>query len=222
MRTDVAVIVGMRSEAGLLPAGLGVGISGGRTAAARRLAESLLDAGACGLVSFGVAGGLAPGLAPGTLIIGDSLISKAGRQVADRDWAARLADLLPEAHVGPFFGSETAVGTLADKAALYAAHQALAVDMESQAVAEACAKTGRPFAIVRAVADPANRTLPAAALDALDEAGNPRLGAVLAGLVRRPQDLPGLIRVGLDSRAAMATLAGAVRRLGPAFGFEAA
>ena len=44
---------------------------------------------------------------------------------------------------------------------------------------------------------------------------------LLIGLLRRPGELPGLIRVGRDCRIALRSLRLAVRRLGPALGFEA-
>ncbi len=51
-RSTIAIIVGMRSEAALLPTSLPVVCSGGRPAKARRLADELLAAGATGLISF--------------------------------------------------------------------------------------------------------------------------------------------------------------------------
>ena len=92
------------------------------------------------------------------------------------------------------------------------------VDMESGAVAKAARAAGLPFCVIRSVADPASRALPAAALAGLDAEGNARPLAVMAGLLRRPQDLPGLIRVGLDSQRALSALRDFVQVVGPTLG----
>ena len=89
----------------------------------------------------------------------------------------------------------------------------MAVDMESLGVAEIAAHAGVPFVILRALADPAERALPKAAAEGLDDQGNVRLGAVLWSLLRDPSQLPGLIRVGLDTNAALSALKAAVGKL---------
>jgi hopanoid-associated phosphorylase len=216
--STIGVVVGMRSEAALLPSALTVVCSGGIPSKARQLAAELLEAGAAGLVSFGIAGGLDPTLRPGTLVIGSGVVSNGHALRADPEWQRLFLRLLPSAVNGLILG-ETEIAATADrKAQLFAASGALVVDLESAAVANACFAAGKPFAVVRAVADPAKRNLPTLALDALDEDGCPLPMKVAAGLLRRPLELPGLIRVGLDSRAALSSLGTAVGRLGPAFG----
>ena len=128
----------MRSEARLL-AGHQVRCSGGRIARARDLARQLLDDGAQGLVSFGIAGALDPRLATGRLVIATSVV--VGEQCFDADagWREGLCAALPEAVAGIVAGSPEVVATPAAKAALHARRGAIAVDMESGAVAEACA-----------------------------------------------------------------------------------
>jgi nucleoside phosphorylase len=106
-------------------------------------------------------------------------------------------------------GSDALVLDPAAKAALGRRTGAAAVDMESHRLATVAAEAGLPCFVVRAVSDPAGRALPALAATALDAAGRPRIGAVLAGLARRPGDLAALIRAARDSRAALATLRGA-------------
>jgi len=62
------------------------------------------------------------------------------------------------------------------KAGLFHTTGAIAVDLESHLVAQAAARAGRPFLILRAIADPASRSLPPAAVNGLDSDGNPALG----------------------------------------------
>ena len=65
-----------------------------------------------------------------------------------------------------------------------------------------------PFIVFRAIADTAQDDLPEAALVGLNEEGRPAIGAVLRSLLKRPWQLPALIRVALRSRAALAALLG--------------
>jgi hypothetical protein len=136
------------------------------------------------VVSFGIAGGLDPALRPGTVIIADRIVA------ADRDFRcdAALADAIAS-------GLAAAPRT-----------GALAADMESPVAAAYAAERGLRFAAVRVVCDPAGRALPALAGAALRPDGTGDLAAVLAGLVRDPAALPGLVRLARDSRIALATL----------------
>jgi hopanoid-associated phosphorylase len=218
----IAIVVGMLSEADLVPAGLAVACSGGRPAKARALADRLLAEGTAGLVSFGIAGGLSPALHPGDLVIASGVATAGQVIAADADWCRRLAQALPDAYTGLVQGESDIAATPRRKADLFAATGALAVDLESAAVAGACQRAGRPFAVIRAIADPAGRSLPSLALDALDEDGRALPMKVAAGLLRRPWELPGLIGVAGDSRAAFSALRAAVGRLGPPFGFQPA
>jgi hypothetical protein len=87
---------------------------------------------------------------------------------------------------------------------LHEATHALAVDMESGAVARAAARYALPFAVLRAVADVASEAIPRAA--AITPSGEPDIPRVLRGLLRRPWELPALIRLGRASAAAHAAL----------------
>lgn len=213
----VGVIVGMKSEAALLPPGTALGCAGAIPAKAEALARMLLDRGATALISLGIAGGLDPDLKPGDMVVGSGVQVDGGVVAADPAWADRLLAAIPLSRSGLVHGSDVAVGGVAGKRALFLSG-ALIVDMESGAVARVAAKAGVPLAVLRVVADPACRALPRSAMAGLDEDGNPRIGAVLAGLARRPWELPGLIRVGLDSQAALSALRDALQIVGPTFG----
>jgi len=215
----IAVIVGMKSEAALLPSSLAVACAGGIPARAEALAREMVSKGATALVSFGIAGGLDPSLHPGDMIIASGVETEGRILAADEDWRYRLVGRYAGARSGLVVGATEVAASVAGKARLFAARGALAVDMESGAVAKVAAETGLPLAVIRAVADPAHRTLPASALAGLDPQGNARPWAVMAGLLCRPGDLPGLIRVGLDSQRALSALGDLVQVVGPTLGF---
>lgn len=181
------------------------------SADAYAVAQRLLDGGGAGIVSFGIAGGLAPDAPPGTLVVATAVVGDGVTIPANAAWRDRLLHALPKARAGVIAGAALPVATVEDKAALRARTGALAVDLESFAVARACRERGRPFAVLRAVADPAGRALPPAALTGLDGDGRMAPGAVLARLLRDPGQLVGLCRLGLDLARALAALSAAAR-----------
>ncbi len=100
----------------------------------------------------------------------------------------------------------------AAKRALFGATGAQAVDLESGAVASVAVAHGLPFAVVRAVCDPAERDLPPAALVALNPDGGIGLLAVLCSVVRRPGQIAGLLAVARDAALARRGLMAVVKR----------
>lgn len=224
------IIVGLRVEArivephlaaALAPSpSLPVACSGANAAHAAALAQALIDGGADSLISFGIAGGLDPGLKPGNVVIGDCIsLPGGGGIVADTAWVARLHDALAsriDVIVGGVAGADAAVLSVADKAALHLSSGALAVDMESHAVARIAAATGRPFLVVRAIADAATVELPRAVLVGLGPDGGTRPLAVLGALARRPAEMVAVLRAARHTRAALASLRGVVLGAGRA------
>ncbi|MGI4940125.1 MAG: phosphorylase [Janthinobacterium lividum] len=167
------------------------------------------------LISFGLAGGLDLALPAGALLVPATVLADDGQWDADPILMACLGGSTP----GALFGDGIILATTGAKAALHARTGAVAVDLESAAVARIAARHGLPFAVLRAVCDPGGRDLPRAALAALD--GKGRIGAlrVAAAILARPGDIPGLIALGRDAaraRLALVTRVRAIGRLGSA------
>lgn len=198
------IVTGMAMEAALFGgASADVIIGAGDAAALAAKIEAALKRRPQPLLSFGVAGGLAPGLAAGTLVIADAVWADTARMPCDREWAARLRG---PCLAGDIAAQDLPVASAAAKAALHAATGALAADMESHVVAQAALRHALPFAAIRAIADPAWRDLPPAALVPMRADGKPNLPAVLAALARRPGQIGALIALAGDLRRAMRAL----------------
>jgi nucleoside phosphorylase len=219
----VGALVGLPFEAAILEkrlAGaavrLSVRCSGADPATAARAAAELARSGAELLLSFGLAGALDPAIRPGELLIPETVVDAAGASYATDPvertrFAARLAE--PCRRPRALLGVAAVVPSPAEKARLFAATGAAAIDMESLPLAAAAASADRPLLVVRAVADPAERAIPRAALAGIDAAGKIRLDGLAAALLGRPGDLVGLLQLAADSARAKAKLGRAARAL---------
>jgi len=159
----------------------------------------LVAGGAQALISFGLAGGLVPGLPAGSVIIAESVCIDDALYSAD----ANLAALFGGFTFHRVFSPADAITDPAGKASAAARTGAHAVDLESGAVA----RTGLPFAVIRAICDPADRALPTAALAGVDSTGGIALGPLLRALLASPGQIPALIGLGFESAAAHRGLA---------------
>jgi adenosylhomocysteine nucleosidase len=162
------------------------------------------------VVSCGLCGGLDPRLRPGDLILGAGVVSDKGAVRTDEAVTASLAERLVGAGarvvVERLAASEAPVVTAAAKAALRRAAGAAGVDMESLIAGQYALQQRVPFAILRAVADPAERDLPALVLKAVDSDGRIDALAVIGELIRSPGQFVGLRAAARDSRAAFQAL----------------
>ena len=117
--------------------------------------------------------------------------------------------------VGPVAGTDRLLATPGHKRALLEATGALAADMESHAVAELASAAAEPFIVVRAISDGADQSLPDAATRFLGPAGQIRPASLL-GVIARPRELAAVVRLGLQTRRALATLRRVARIAGAA------
>lgn len=208
----VIVVTGMAFEA-RIARGEGVEVVyAARADLLERALSAAVARGCAGIISFGTAGGLAPDLEPGSLIVADAIEGPFGRLETDRQWTGRLAAAMAAGPLavrlrrGLMAAVTAPLVTANDKRALHRAAGALAVDMESHIAGATAAAHGLPFAVCRAIVDPAWRTLPSAATAGLRDDGSTALGPILRELLRQPSQLGALIQVALDARAARTSL----------------
>jgi adenosylhomocysteine nucleosidase len=196
----LGLVCGLASEKKALgEAGRAARLSGAEARRAETMARILADEGAEMLVSIGLAGALSPALRPGDLVLPSAVIDEQGARLE----AASLPD---ECQSGDLLGADHIIDGPAAKSRLLSATGAVAVDMESHAVARVAAGRGIRFVIIRAIADPATQALPPTALGAVGPDGEVKTWTTVARLLRRPQDLPDLVRLGRQAAQGLQTL----------------
>ncbi len=180
---------------------------GGRAASVA--ANALIEAGVGALMTFGMAGGLDPSLEAGRVLLPAEVIARDGTRLPTaRAWRERLiAALSPHCAVldGSVLSSDSSIDSPRAKAELFRETGAVAVDMESVAVARIAADHRLPFLCVRVIVDTAADALPRAVVAASRE-GSVRIGRLLGGLIVAPAEVVAVIRLGLRYRSAMRML----------------
>jgi adenosylhomocysteine nucleosidase len=209
-RPVIGFVTGLTAEAKLLEkTGFLVAAGGGWPEGAHRAALRLISQGAEALVSFGLAGGLSPDALPGALLVPAMVVEGEESYLCD---PALMTFLGGSSGTKILAGTDIAA-TTAHKAALYGTTRIGAVDLESGAVARAARAHGLPFAVLRAIADPASRTLPPAALVPLKSSGAIDLPRILLSVFAKPAQIAALIGLARDAGKARAALVARVRTL---------
>ncbi len=219
MNPRIAVVTGLAAEAKLIKKAHArakrpippLACAGASTERAQAHAARLIEQGAEVVISFGLCGGLDPDLRPGDLLLADDIAHGTDRHIAvSTPLRERLHARLMEAGItvagGTLLGSDTPVATADEKQALFGKTGARAVDMESHGIALATHAAGALVLVVRAVADPAERNVPKAALTAVGDDGRLRFFRAIAMMYVRPWEGPAMIRLAYEARLGFNTL----------------
>jgi hopanoid-associated phosphorylase len=208
-----------------LPDGVALYLSGMGPRSARRAAEALVAAGASALAVFGVAGALDDTLRNGTLFCPERVLDDQGQAyTTDVAWCAnlqrRLAGIATPLHAtGSLLSVASPLLTATAKRAAHQQFAALAVDMESAAVAAVAQERGLPFAVLRAIIDEADDAIPPALNGSVDAWGRPRPLRLLAAFGRQPSLASELPRLYSRMQRATHALRAAAQATGPALGW---
>jgi hypothetical protein len=150
------------------------------------------------LIIAGFGGALHP-----SLVVGDVVLDDRSGLMAGADWL----------HRGKIHTVDRVISTAAEKAALFAATGALAVDMEQSLVQAWAEQHFMRWLGVRAVSDSAREALDPAMLGFVDDLGRPRAAAIAMGLLRRPALVGQLRRLERNAGIALVRLAAAVNEI---------
>ena len=147
------------------------------------------------VISAGFAGGLVPLVKRHDIVMGDSVTNTAGRRL-DIDLKIDPAALPDGVHVGRLLSVDKVARLAAEKESLGRRHHALAVDLESFAVAEVCRRRAARLLGIRIITDTMDEQLPVD-IQRLTEQTTPaaRLGAALGAVCRRPAGIKDMFQL---------------------------
>ncbi len=208
-RSNSMVRVGIEGR-DLLLAKTGVGPDNAEAAARHLFEETPVTA----ALSLGVAGGLSPQLQAGDLIVGDRAILRRGSGPQSFPCDSGLQEaaitvirrLDSRYYLGSILTVDRIVRTPKEKCLLAAESGAVALDMESAAIASAALAYSVPFLAIRGVLDPIHEDLAIDFDQFLDAEGEPSLPRLMRYLLLHPFTLPHLVGLGLRTKAVCARL----------------
>ena len=179
--------------------------SGAGASLAGRATQALLDGHSPKWVlSVGFSGALQPHLKVGDLVVANAIVDRQGKGLSvPVQMQSSPADGL---YVGKFLNAEQIIRTTADKQQLGETTGAIAVDMESLAVARVCSQRQVRFMSVRVISDDLKKDLPPEVLSIFGSTGYLRAGAVLSALWKRPSSWSDLWQLREQSVQAAARL----------------
>lgn len=200
MRSDILVVAALRTEMPRRLAGLGVAtcLVGPR---ARLMGPGGLP-GRGPVLVVGSCGALVTGVAPASLLLATTLLCEGDEAlVPDTALVGALERALASARV-PWRATRLVQAAEViegdGRTTLALETGAEAADLESATIARLCRAAGRPWAVLRYVADApeAPLTFLGEILGSIPEE-EPRIGRLLAGIARRPSAVPDLVALGL-------------------------
>lgn len=161
------------------------------------------------VISAGFAGGLSRELKRFDIVIANSIVDEAGNRLT----LNLKGDLSPLAqqfhvHIGPLACVDRVLQSPDEKRLLGEASQALAVDMESYAVADVCRQRQVQFLAIRVISDPWDEQLPGDIERLVRQKTNfSRLGAAVGAVWQRPGSLKDMYQLRENSLVASDRLA---------------
>lgn len=152
-----------------------------------RAAQALLDAHQpTVLIMAGLAGALQEDLKPLDIILADRVADESGERLS-LSWRIEQVELGSGVHRGRLLSLDRVVTSPEVKRELGKTHDAMAVDMESFAVARLCQERGVPMAAIRVIGDSLEEALPRDIERLLNQSSTgARAGAAVRALWRRP------------------------------------
>jgi nucleoside phosphorylase len=161
-------------------------------------------------VSAGLAGALRPDYHVGQVLAARAVVAEVPPEDSGGDPLRSSEALISYASecgatvVGQFYSAPRVVGRAGEKKHL--GNRADAVEMESFGVLRQAREFGVPAVAIRAISDVADENLPLDFNPALTPEGRMSVPRVIGQLALRPQALPGLLRLGRQSKQAARSL----------------
>jgi adenosylhomocysteine nucleosidase len=173
-------------------------------------ARKCLDIEVNGLISWGVAGALNPALNSGDLVLAETIIDSDKTYQTSSDWLSKLVENLQETDItlinNRIVSNKEVCASVEDKNNLFKKTGAIAVDMESTAIAEVAKNNELDFLVIRAIADEADTSIPDAVLKHTDNLGNPEIFKFLTSCMTKPMQINEIAVLAKSYKKALKTL----------------
>lgn len=185
-------------------------LSGTGPERAGEAASLLVEQGASALLSWGCAAGLISELKPGNLLLPEQIHSADGIVLpVDKDWHNRLQHILSgdiPILKGSLLEYVKIISDPDEKRLLNENSQAIAVDMESAAIAKVAQKNNLVFLAIKAIADTSHQRIPQSVLKSLDTHGQINKRVLIKHALLHPFDCIALAQLGRQFSLAKKTL----------------
>ncbi len=168
------------------------------------------------VLSCGFSGALLPEMKIGDIVVANGIVDMHGQSLPlPVDMPTKGKTKL---HVGKILTSDEMIRSVKEKQQLAEKYSAIAVDMESLAVAQVCQEQKKNFMAIRTISDDLSKDLPPEILSILSSTGGMRLGAALGAIWKRPGAIKEMWKLRANATLAAERLAifldGIIKQLG--------
>jgi adenosylhomocysteine nucleosidase len=173
--------------------------------AAKKLAALKVDA----LISWGVAGAIDKSVNSGDVILANSIINEGHRYSISKDWLSHVSEHLQSTSrvcSGDIASSKEICASTTDKHHLLQKTGALAVDMESAAIAEAATANNLDLLVIRSISDNADTSIPEAVLKHTNNLGQPRIFNFMLSCILKPNQIREISALATGYKKGLASL----------------
>lgn len=185
-------------------------LSGMGYESAQRSTKQLLELNVDALISWGLAGSIDMSLKPGDLLLAGSVITNDRSWPTNLNWLSKIQMQSAQPLINSIRGDIASVSdicaSILDKKNLSLKSGAIAVDMESAAIAELANTNNLDFLIIRAIADDADTSIPEAVLKHTNNLGQPEPLAFLFSCLKKPGQIKELLKLAKCYKQALNTL----------------
>jgi len=175
-------------------------------AATQRLLQHDIDA----LISWGVAGAIDPELKVGDMLISETVFYRDKKFTSSLSWfnniIKELQSKFSNVRSGLIVSNTEICSSIENKQSLYKNTGAVAVDMESGAIAEIAYSKKIDFITIRAISDDANTIIPGVVLNNTDPLGRPDLFPFLFSCIKQPGQIIDLFKLAKRYKKALSSL----------------
>ena len=161
------------------------------------------------LISWGVAGAIDKSVNSGDIILANSIANESNRYSTSENWLSRVSEHLRSTRmvsIGGIASSKEICASTTDKLHLLQKTGALAVDMESAAIAETATANNLDLLVIRTISDDAGTVIPEAILKHTNNLGQPRIFNFMLSCIMNPNQIRKIFSLASGYKKGLASL----------------